>query len=572
MKFILKIIVIFSILFIIQSCDKSKYYYPIELKFENNAQEQINKTAIGDSLEIIIFINDTLNLSNNFILETPYNINFKLYQNTQIITTFSKGKIRNQEVDFIKEGRIPITRYYRNNKFLLSKDLDVKKPLILKTKRKKNIYNIVKDFKLWGVSDKTTNYNGEETFEIITHNYFEESKLPILKIATNTLISEKKAFAKYNIISNDKGFSNSISDSATISGDLKIKVRGQTSKTFPKQSYSIFTYSKKHKKKNVSLLGLPKESDWVLYGPYVDLSLMRNVLSYELYAEMGYYSPRTKFCELIINNDYRGIYVLIEKIKRDKNRVNVKKFDKKNVVEYIVKLDKGLGKIWRSPYDSQIDTGWGKWFYYVYPKAKSMTVAQRLTVRESITEFETALVKNQNWKNYININSFVDYLIINELAKNIDAYRLSTHLYKDSTKKINIGPVWDFNFSFGLTKHEEGYKTDGLIYKSKAIPFWWGKLMQDKEFANTVQNRWTALRKTILSEKNIFSIIDKNAKILSPNIKQNDLKWKSLGSENLFRENNFKTYKKEITYIKEWITKRCNYLDNNLVKKTNDFI
>ena len=160
-------------------------------------------------------------------------------------------------------------------------------------------------------------------------------------------------------------------------------------------------------KKEISLLGLPKESEWVLYAPFIDYSLMRNVLSYKLHSKMENYSPRTKYFHLIINNDYRGIYVLVERIKRGKNRINVAKQNKKTIDKdsitggYIVKLDKGKGEAWASTFKSNIDSGFGKWFIHVYPKSKNLTQAQRDFIRGYIASFETALLNGGNWDDYI---------------------------------------------------------------------------------------------------------------------------------------------------------------------------
>lgn len=159
---------------------------------------------------------------------------------------------------------------------------------------------------------------------------FDSTNLPIILIDTqgNEIIDEPKIQARMKIIFNNDGKTNRISDSANIYNDyIGIEIRGSSSQMFPKKAYSIETRDSSGEDNDVSLLGFPEESDWVLYAPYSDKTLLRNVLAYKFANNLGRYASHTKFCEVFLNGDYIGVYVFMEKIKRDKNRVDIKKLE-----------------------------------------------------------------------------------------------------------------------------------------------------------------------------------------------------------------------------------------------------
>ena len=122
-------------------------------------------------------------------------------------------------------------------------------------------------------------------------------------------------------------------DSTYYAGNIGIEIRGESSQMFDKKSYGFETWDENYEDKDVSLIGFPEEEDWILYGPFSDKSLIRNKLIYSLSNLMGMYASKTEFCELTINNDYKGVYVFMEKIKRDKNRINIEKLTKADIDE-----------------------------------------------------------------------------------------------------------------------------------------------------------------------------------------------------------------------------------------------
>ena len=228
---------------------------------------------------------------------------------------------------------------------------------------------------------------------------------------------------------------NFITDSANgYNGKISIEIRGSTSQSFPKKQYGFETQNNDGSNNNVSLLGLPSENDWILSAPYSDKSLIRNVLAYKLSESLGHYAPRTKFCELVLNKEYVGVYVLTEKIKRDKNRVDISKLKPEEIGGddltggYIIKIDKSTGS---SCY------GWSTeianiYIQNEYPDCDNIAPEQREYIKSFINNFEEALFSYNfadsldGYLQFIDLNSALDYFIINEISKNIDSYGLST--------------------------------------------------------------------------------------------------------------------------------------------------
>ncbi|HLF32875.1 MAG TPA: CotH kinase family protein, partial [Cyclobacteriaceae bacterium] len=425
---------------------------------------------------------------------------------------------------------------------------------------------------------------------------FESSNLPIIKINTLgfQIPDEPKIKAAMQIIDNGSGIRNSVNDSAyNYNGYIGIERRGSSSQGFPKNNYGFETWTESGSDTAVSLLGLPEEVDWVLHGPYSDKSLIRNVLSYKLSNEMGRYASRTVFCELILNETYWGLYVLMEKVKRDKNRIDIANLDPdENAGDsltggYIVKLDKydgvnsGLG--WPSPYrpvnfsnpDQVI------YFQYEYPKNDEITQTQMKYIKDYITAFESALSGSSyndpvvGYQNYADVSSMIDYAIINEIPRNIDGYRLSTFIYKDKDSKggkLMFGPIWDLNLGYGNADYCNGEMTSGWAYRFNdvcnqdwwQVPFWWYKLMRDHLFRSQMLERWTALRQDALKTERIMNYIDSVAIVLEEAAQRNFIRWPVLGT--YIWPNSFVgySYAEEINFLKSWLGQRLDWLDSNM--------
>tara|TARA_Y200000002_G_scaffold145201_1_gene120087 strand:+ start:6174 stop:7568 length:1395 start_codon:yes stop_codon:yes gene_type:complete len=434
---------------------------------------------------------------------------------------------------------------------------------------------------------KQDSFESNELTAVVFDNLSDD--FPTMKINTNgrQILDEPKTMADLTVLENDNQSNYKIG----------IEIRGSSSQSFPKKSYGFESKNSSYTEDiDVSIGGFPSEEDWILYGPYTDKSLIRNKLVFDLSNSIGFKASNTKFYKLFINDENKGLYLLMEKIKRDVNRVNISKFDENSDVGgFIVKIDKPTSEgatcntcysesfSFRSNYNTEgnITEESEIYFIYHYPKPSDINNNQKQYIISSINTFESVLAKDNfdysespDYLNFINIDSFIDFFIINELTKNIDGYRLSTYLNKDPDGKLKMGPIWDFNLAFGNANYCEGSKATGWGYKFNSvcpgdiwqIPFWWDRLMESEYFKDRLKNRWEELRQNKLSNLAINNIIDSHVKVLSNSdiINENFIYWPILGKwvwPNSFIGN---SHDEEITYMKEWIERRLSWMDQHM--------
>lgn len=432
---------------------------------------------------------------------------------------------------------------------------------------------------------------------------FTSSNLPIVIINTNgqEIPNDEKITADMGVIFNGEGVRNYLSDPFNnYNGKIGIEIRGSSSQQFPKKQYALETRDSLGEDLNVSLLGFPEESDWILSAPYNDKSLMRDVLAYKLARDMGRYASRSKFCEVVLNNEYIGVYVLLEKVKRDNERVDIKKLEPTDITGdaltggYIFKIDKWDGENndgWNSTYLPFPQSQYQIYYQYHYPKPDEIVQAQKEYIQNKIFQYETVMNFSVNiadslngYPKFLDVDSFVDFVIINEAAKNVDGYRLSTYLYKDRDSrnpKIFAGPVWDFNLGFGNADYYEGWMTEGwqlqylsdynnMQWESYLIPNWWNKLFDDESFSNKVFARWQLVKNSVFNTQQVFHYIDSLTILLDESKTRNFEKWPVLGQwiwPNYFVG---QTYEQEISYLKSWIAERIEWMSNNMIGEPTD--
>ena len=261
-----------------------------------------------------------------------------------------------------------------------------------------------------------------------------------------------------------------IVDSADSSGYAGIHVRGHSSASiFEKMQYKLETWDEYDEDLDASVLGFPTDSDWVMYAPYSDKTLMRNLLAYKWSNDIGRYAVRTRCVEVFMNadgddvstSDYAGVYVFMESIKRGDQRVDVSELNSGDNTEpeitggYIIKkdrLDLGESGFWTMQLGQ---------LAYVTPSEDEITPQQATWLSNWISEFETVLMSANfadpvnGYAKYIDVGSFIDHHIMVEMFKNIDGYRLSTYMYKDRNGKLNMGPIWDYNLSTGNADYRD---------------------------------------------------------------------------------------------------------------------
>lgn len=415
------------------------------------------------------------------------------------------------------------------------------------------------------------------------------SNLPIVVIETNgrEIVDEPKIQADMGIVFNGEGARNRITDPFNhYNGKVGIEIRGQSSQMFPMKSYSIELWDASGNSQDRSLFGLPRESDWVLYAPYTDKTLMRNVLAYSLSRRMGRWAANCRYVELVVNGDYKGIYVFMERIKRGSGRVAVTRMSATDITGdavtggYIFSIDKDSDG-WYSSYSTPFTTQRQPVrFGHVYPKKTALAREQEAYLRSYVDSFENALQgadfqhPERGWRRFADEGSFIDYMIVNEVSRNVDGYRLSAYFHKDRQSKggrIVAGPAWDYDLAFRNANYCRGYDPTGWCYDFNRdcpdgiwhIPMWWYRLNSDSVFLRKLRVRWKELRTDVLSETRLNGFADSVRTVTAEARPRHFQRWPVLGQYVWPNPQPIPNdYDGEVSTLKEWIAARIRWLDD----------
>lgn len=425
------------------------------------------------------------------------------------------------------------------------------------------------------------------------------SNLPILQINTKgaTIVDEPKIPAKFTLFDRGKGQLNQLTDKPTFVFWAGIEYRGSSSQGdwyflpgLVKKPYGfeIWADSLSMTAVKLPIAQFGPESDWVLNASYNDRTFLRDVLAQQLASQFGLQHSKTRYVEVILNDAYQGIYVLMEKIKQGGNRLDIADLTPTDNAGdavtggYLVKIDKTSGAVsrnWNSAYVS--GKGTEKSFFQIeYPKSENITNQQFTYIKNYVNAFEKSLQEEQplkastTYRSMMDMPSFVNYFLLNELSRNVDGYRLSTYFYKDKDSKggkLTMGPAWDYNLSFGNADYYDGYLPQGWVYNKLELtegtpdyfqtPFWWGKLMKDSVFVNSVKRRWSSLRKTTLTPQAIFKFMDSTTVALKDPMQRNFGRFPLYGKKvwpNYYVGNNAN---EELFWMENWISARITWLD-----------
>lgn len=439
-----------------------------------------------------------------------------------------------------------------------------------------------------------------------------ESKLPYFMVETpNEILNEPKVAATLKVYEDQD---------LVHETPLGIEYRGATSyRLSDKKSYGLETWNLAGEDTNYTFFDFPEEEDYIFLGHVYrasdnrvyDPSLMHQYLGHEMYRSMGRYASRTKWIELEINGTYMGVYQFMEKLKRDKNRIDIKKLEPSDTDAeditggYILKIDKtagenGIGQpleyfdnnwdddalyteqnSWRSFYDifgqplsfdpyrppyhdkQYLET----YFLYEYPKEDDITAQQKTYIQNYIHDFETALLtddftaETRTYTAYIDLNSFVDFFIINEVTGNVDGYRLSTFLHKNRGEKLKMGPIWDMNIGYArqdrvpfndwIANYNNHVSQDAWM-----VPFWWQKLLTDPVFKTALKERWASLRAGAFSNTSILGRVDQTAEYLKDNgaVTRNYGRWSGISFD----------YDNEVNTLRSYLEDRLQWMDNTI--------
>ena len=315
-------------------------------------------------------------------------------------------------------------------------------------------------FLSFGINDDSRDYGTPPQWFSAPKTF--TSHLPIVKIFSNggeEIIDEPKIGGRMEIVWNGDGQINSSDEPGNeFNGKIMVELRGQSSQFFfPKKNYGIETVDENGEDLDVSFLDFPEEEDWILHGPYSDKTMMRNVLAMHLARKMGQYASRTRYVEVVVNGEYKGVYLIMEKIKRDKNRVDIANLKTEDIEGeeltggYVFKIDKGT-QDWESNFSPLDNPGDKIRFQYVSPNRDKIQPEQATYLQSYIDSFEQAINSPQfaanvkHYREFIDYPSFAEHFLHAELSKNVDAYRISSYFHKkkiltNTLLKINTIPL-----------------------------------------------------------------------------------------------------------------------------------
>jgi hypothetical protein len=383
------------------------------------------------------------------------------------------------------------------------------------------------------------------------------TKLPILYIYTSNkktpITNEEYAEADFKLDPNDI-------HETSYSGELGIRGRGNSTSRFPKRPFRL-KLSKK-----AGLLGMPEDKDWVLLANYSDKTLIRNSLAFEMSKRFGLpYTPRSRFIELFLNGDYRGNYLLVEQIKVADHRVNIKSLNEDDISEN--KLTGG----YLMEIDIRLDAN-----YYFITNNKNLPftikspnnivpeqyeyISNYINHIENIIYSEDFADQEEGYAKYLNVETFINWYLVNEITKNVDAkFHSSVFLYKDRHKKLVMGPAWDFDIALGNISYNENDDPEGWYIRNAA---WFDRLFEDPNFTFKLKNRWNELKHTEIYT--LLDYIDLTSKEIEVSQEKNFKKWKIL---NIYVWPNAVvtgSYDGEIQYLKQWLEKRIKWMDSQI--------
>ena len=408
------------------------------------------------------------------------------------------------------------------------------------------------------------------TNEFYTH-------LPIVTIDTNNQeipdsdIKEKIVISNVEIKFNNTS-KNTLSDESILKEKAKIKYRGSSSSYFDKKNLKINFIKENEHEKKCEVLGMEKSDEWVLHGPYIDKTLIRNYMWYNIASEIMESAPQSRLCELFVNNEYQGVYLMVEAPNRgEHSRIKIDKHKKNTyVTSYILRLDRGsLEEIENLNNFLKYSKIQNTILNIEYPGSKSLNQDIKDYIEKDFSRFEKSLYsydydsKKYGYEKYIDVESFVDYFILNEVTQNYDAGKFSTYIYKNVNGKYKMY-IWDFNSACN------NYRKDFLIRQDFNFQYvsWFFKLVKDEDFTEKVIYRYKQLRETYLSDEYLINYIDNSVEYLGSAVDRNFEKWGySFDEKEGFLEpksRNPHNYKEAIDQYKGAILQRTKWLDENI--------
>lgn len=369
-------------------------------------------------------------------------------------------------------------------------------------------------------------------------------------------------------------------------------VRGQSSANFPQAPYKVELWDNQDKDADYPVLGMPSDSDWALIPPYYDRALIRNPFVYTLGRELGLQAPRTAYAEVYLNyaaraveaGDYQGIYWLTETIKNNKVRTNLKQLEEVDTAlpaisgGYIFKFDQAasepptLACTGSNPVSGGLGRGGGAggtcWVDLEVVDPDPLLMQQQTWLTQYIQTFHDVLHTTPigDYAAHIDVPSFVDYLIVNELTRNVDAYVRSAYYHKDRDGKLKAGPLWDYNFSLAVGGSNTTAPTGAWQFQgTRNVNNWYPKLTADPAFMDKVKARWRELRQGPMSQASLDQRITMLIAPLKNAVVRDFAKWpvdKIIMANGFVRGPTVATWDGQVQAMRDFVSQRSAWMDS----------
>ena len=367
----------------------------------------------------------------------------------------------------------------------------------------------------------------------------------------------------------------------------EIRYRGNSSRSFAKKQYQLTHLDTDGKKADVSLLGLPKDDKWVLNAPYVDRSSIRNAFVFDLADSIAegkrWAAPKSAFSELWLNGEFKGLFVVLQKIGRGKSKLNLPKnstarpYDVSFIGEVSFndgpfKTDARTPIDIRYPDESKVD----EW------RAENEQKAEIIIgkVRRQINRFEKALGSKQfdnpevGYRQYIDVDSFIDFMLVQEITLNVDGYRRSAYFHKRPDSKIVMGPLWDYNLALGNLRAFGLHRQKGWLYQRALFVigrvFWFNRLIEDPYFRDRLVTRYKLLRRPgkPLCDQHIEARLAHFGRQLGDAGNRDLKRWQGTYSflqKHMMRtRDSVKSHVGHIVILSKWLKKRLDWMDRHI--------
>lgn len=381
----------------------------------------------------------------------------------------------------------------------------------------------------------------------------------------------------------------SLASPPSLATQAAFHVRGQSSSRYDKKPYRLELRTPTSADRDCPMFGMPSESDWVLHSPFPDKSLIRNAFAYSLGREIGLSAPRFNWVELYLSSDgetldgadYQGVYLLVETIKNHRSRLNLRQLEPADKTlpalagGYIFKFE---WQVWNLEQPLPCPEGQAHcWNFIEVVDPKPWVPEQQQYLTQYLQQVTDALHSASpadaatGYPAFLDVSSFVNTVIVNELTRNLDAYVRSQFLHKDREGKLVAGPLWDFDLiaGVGMNVQAPNLATSGFQYEAAAERFaatadWFPLLLADASFDAQLRARYRELRQDLLSDDQISERIDTLARGLEAGAARNFAKWDNLEDSRAggFISPTADSWEGQLSAMRAWLIERLAWLDS----------